>query len=391
MSRIIITIFSIILFTSCCNTEQKEYSSKERDKYYKKQRRKTFEKIDEKEIMDFIPTYYSLEKIQSYTPYSDSLDSTPYQKNFFDSLSRDINYIDKCEYIGETNKFNILKYEKKDNIEAFIYQDNKYESFTQEGKGIWIAYSSDNGKRWEYYYTGITQNQPVCLKWYSNIPLILKNRKLQIEACFLQQPAPYYFPGLRPKYKLIQDGLSVILDLSVIGRDSDGDGLTDIIEEKFGTDVYNSDTDGDGIPDGEDLNPRKNYPRTELSKVYEAILDYNIIWDENGDSPGILQLDKSNETNETKSLKPVLIITDNKDIMGMNKINQRVIIFTPEEYKKPLYETELDEIIITPLFKIDNKKNTYLIDTFIRSSVIEYLIRKTEKRWEIEVLVITIS
>jgi hypothetical protein len=35
--------------------------------------------------------------------------------------------------------------------------------------------------------------------------------------------------------------------------DSDGDGLTDLIEKRLGTDPYNIDTDGDGLMDGEEL------------------------------------------------------------------------------------------------------------------------------------------
>lgn len=35
--------------------------------------------------------------------------------------------------------------------------------------------------------------------------------------------------------------------------DSDGDGLTDLIEKRLGTDPYNINTDGDGLIDGEEL------------------------------------------------------------------------------------------------------------------------------------------
>jgi hypothetical protein len=47
-----------------------------------------------------------------------------------------------------------------------------------------------------------------------------------------------------------------VLSLQVLTRDSDGDGWTDIEEERLGLDPQNRDTDGDGIPDGQDVCPK---------------------------------------------------------------------------------------------------------------------------------------
>jgi Bacterial TSP3 repeat len=46
-------------------------------------------------------------------------------------------------------------------------------------------------------------------------------------------------------------------DISIadVERDSDHDGLTDLEEDRLGTDPHNPDTDGDGIPDGQDPCP----------------------------------------------------------------------------------------------------------------------------------------
>ncbi|MCM3113602.1 ArdC-like ssDNA-binding domain-containing protein [Lederbergia lenta] len=49
-------------------------------------------------------------------------------------------------------------------------------------------------------------------------------------------------------------------DLSM--RDRDGDGLTDLLEKRTGTNPVNRDTDGDGISDNRDINPR-NVKRTQ--------------------------------------------------------------------------------------------------------------------------------
>src|SRR6202044_308182 len=46
-----------------------------------------------------------------------------------------------------------------------------------------------------------------------------------------------------------------VLSLQQIMRDSDGDGWTDIEEQRLGLNAANRDTDGDGISDGQDACP----------------------------------------------------------------------------------------------------------------------------------------
>jgi hypothetical protein len=52
-------------------------------------------------------------------------------------------------------------------------------------------------------------------------------------------------------------------------RDSDGDGLTDVAEQRLGTDPHNKDTDGDGDPD--DIDPWPNAPFRKLSDAEEVL------------------------------------------------------------------------------------------------------------------------
>ena len=51
-----------------------------------------------------------------------------------------------------------------------------------------------------------------------------------------------------------------VLSLKALTQDSDGDGWTDIEEQRLGLNPRNRDTDGDGIPDGQDICP--NYAPT---------------------------------------------------------------------------------------------------------------------------------
>ena len=57
-----------------------------------------------------------------------------------------------------------------------------------------------------------------------------------------------------------------------LSQDSDGDGLTDIMEKRLGTDPQNADSDGDGLSDSEDRNPLAppRPPITDEEKIMVA-------------------------------------------------------------------------------------------------------------------------
>jgi len=69
-------------------------------------------------------------------------------------------------------------------------------------------------------------------------------------------------------------------------KDSDGDGLSDLIEEKIGTEAYLSDTDGDGIPDGIEVGENINKPLDSDNDKRIDALDYD---DDNDGLPTILE------------------------------------------------------------------------------------------------------
>jgi hypothetical protein len=57
-------------------------------------------------------------------------------------------------------------------------------------------------------------------------------------------------------------------------KDSDGDGWTDLEEQRLGTDPHNPDSDGDGIPDGVDTCPlysAKSMPADDDSQILQKI------------------------------------------------------------------------------------------------------------------------
>ena len=377
----------------CANlyAQEDNYSSKEEDEYYKNINYVPFKPLDTAFILGFKPEYYEIhESGLDYEPYSPDKYRTQYEDSIF-SIMFSVNYNDRYKLeikkIDKVYKVLILKYEKKDSIEAFIYLSSEYENRYFGESGIWIGYSENNGENWNYYYTGIVQKQPVYIKPYSQRPLIKEKGKLEIDACLLKQLSAFSHPGPGPEYECVKDGIYLVFDINVIAKDSDGDGLTDIVEDKLYLDKYNKDTNGDGIPDNLDMNPRVHYPRTEKTKIYEAIFNDEIDWNYKR-GIGRLLFSENTTYNATNSTETVLIVTDNEDLMGIHSQKYRVIFMTSEEYKKntKFYNTELNTMSITPLFKVDNMKDTYKIAFSFNTGGWTYLIRKTEEGWIVETL-----
>jgi hypothetical protein len=54
-------------------------------------------------------------------------------------------------------------------------------------------------------------------------------------------------------------------------KDADGDGLTDVVEVRLGTDGGKADTDGDGVPDGKDSNPLARGSSGDRNQMLQAV------------------------------------------------------------------------------------------------------------------------
>ena len=379
---------------------EKEYSSKEEDEYDENWQNNfvPFEPLDTAFILEYQPKYYEIQESElNYKPYSPDNHSTPYSDSIFSiihSLDFDMQNAFEFERIGNVYKTQILLYEKKDSIEAFIYESSEFEDIWFGESGVWIGYSENDGKDWNYYYTGIVQKQPVFVKFYSQRPLIKEKGKLEIDACLLRQLSPFSHPFPSQSYECVRDGIYFTFDIDIISKDSDGDGLTDIVEDKLFTNKFNKDTDGDGISDIFDMNPRVYFPRTKKSKIFEAILNEDIGSKYLDWTIGRLSFKGDNTASYvTDSTETVLIVTDDEDLMGIQPKEYRTIFITTDDYKSiaKAYNSELNEMSFTPFFKVDNKKNTYIVSYSFNTGGSRYLIKKTILGWRIKLLSTWIS
>lgn len=123
------------------------------------------------------------------------------------------------------------------------------------GSGYWIVHSRDGGKSWERLYTGIRTDAPYRVVESSTISMFGGDH-LSLESDFLDTAPNDPWPSRRVLRRAM-----LSLSWEVLRRDSDGDGYTDLVEERMVTDPHAADSDGDGIDDAHDPLPQIVPPR----------------------------------------------------------------------------------------------------------------------------------
>jgi hypothetical protein len=120
----------------------------------------------------------------------------------------------------------------------------------------WILRSTDGGKTWRELYTGLREHMPYVVQQSSRLPLLAGDRlQIEVEVAELD-PDSITFPPVALETKRVEKGLYLDFTWADLERDSDDDGLTDLLEERLVMDPFDADTDGDAIADGEDSLPQ---------------------------------------------------------------------------------------------------------------------------------------
>jgi hypothetical protein len=131
------------------------------------------------------------------------------------------------------------------------------ERWSASAGGYWVLLSDEKGSRWRHpLYTGLRANLPYTVRAQSVLPLLAGDR-LQVEveveelgSFFTSDGGPAELAPRQPRA-----GIYLEIPLAELERDADGDGLSDLEEERLLTDPEDADTDHDGIGDGEDPMP----------------------------------------------------------------------------------------------------------------------------------------
>jgi len=153
--------------------------------------------------------------------------------------------------------FGLIRLERQGNRAAALGVSQDYDPVGEVSTGAyWVLLSSDGGRTWDPpLYTGLRVNQPYVVRAVSDLPLLADDH-LQVEVEIAElDPARITFPPVALAPRRSAKGLYLDIPLDLLRKDSDGDGLTDLAEERLMTDPQSRDTDGDGLEDGVDPLP----------------------------------------------------------------------------------------------------------------------------------------
>ncbi len=139
--------------------------------------------------------------------------------------------------------------------------------------GYWLLRSTDGGGNWRPpVYLGFQYQEPYVVADKARVSLFAPGvLRLEVQVAELD-PDSISHPPVSMRLRREASDLYIDLPLADLERDSDGDGFTDLLEAKLGTDPRNADSDGDGIPDGDDDFPQAS-ARAEPDALAPVIVD----------------------------------------------------------------------------------------------------------------------
>ncbi len=137
--------------------------------------------------------------------------------------------------------------------------------------GIWVYFSHDGKTFRGPYHTGLRTFYPYHIdKKRRTIPY--KNGAWLLPVRYrLLDDGHICFPPVCLDFFEREEAIIIGLPEEPLTRDSDGDGLTDLVEDRLVTDPFHPDTDGDGLTDAVDRNPL--YPRSFKPPAKINIID----------------------------------------------------------------------------------------------------------------------
>jgi hypothetical protein len=202
------------------------------------------------------------------------------------------------------------------------YEAGRPEESSASSGGYWVYLSDDRGRTWSApLYTGLRAGSPYQVRSASAIPMLTGDR-LQLEVTTREPdpdrltPPPLYFgPG-----KIVERGKVIEISLADLRRDSDGDGLSDIAEQRLLTDPEDPDTDDDGLLDATD--PMPGVPFVESAEAASRAAAIASIFEEiAGWDPQAHKLGESPIRRETE-----VLIADPTLFTGFRPVRRTIVI-----------------------------------------------------------------
>jgi hypothetical protein len=217
---------------------------------------------------------------------------------------------------------------------AVIARSQAYDprSTGAEDGGYWVLRSGDGGKTWRRpLYTGLRANLPYTVREESALPLLAGDRlQVEVEIEPIDRDPAHIAAELarRPG----ESGIYLEIPFADLERDSDGDGLTDLAEQRLLTDPGNPDTNGDGTADGNDRAPTipPGDPAAPAARLIATLLKGTTI----ADSPGASAPKNPRGTGSQAPLpeeRTFFGVGERRWFSGLRP-GRRMIVLTEEEY-----------------------------------------------------------
>jgi len=254
--------------------------------------------------------------------------------------------------------------------------------------GYWIVHSSDNGTTWdEPLYTGLRENMPYVVVPASRLPLFDGDALyIEVEVHELDLSS-ISFPPVALVSKRDARGIYLEMPWSALRRDSDSDGLTDLLEERLATDPYNADTDGDGIIDGKDGLPQ--VALTAGGSADSVVLAEFLRNARIGGGALIVGLPSTEQERQSCVVRasrigtPSLFVVADRAQFSSIDINRRVVILAPAELAQ--YEEKFGPSFFGQLMDVlvrrDGGKAVIFFDERWTGTV--YELEKTKDGWTV--------
>lgn len=305
----------------------------------------------------------------------------PYNHKFIKSSA-------KLRKNGFAPKNQILKHYKDKDKWVVLFEDNAYNRVVC-GTGYWVAISYNKGQNWNYYYTGITENYPYVFKQNSQLPLMKNDSIMEIECVKVFREINDWIHPAQSKNILLKDSIYVSINLNEIIKDTDNDGITDVVEKRFLMNPDSNDTDGDGIRDGIDGNPRFKSRKSETGMIYQLLLEDNFSNKVNINKYCFDCNLLKQYSSDTYPSDIFILESNDPDIQQLYCQNQRIIVVDSVEYQdmiqRNIHNNMTDIYPDKGIFSIDQNIINYHLrygDTFFYT----IQLRKIGRFWRFKTL-----
>lgn len=194
-------------------------------------------------------------------------------------------------------------------------------------EGLWLRRIEPAGAQ-RSFYLGLKLHQPFVLA-PGDLPMIadgelrLAMRRDEIVRESIQ------FPSVEFETRRDDTDVELHAPLAQIMRDTDGDGLTDLLERQLLLDPARSDSDGDGIGDAADALPNVPFTpadtprRRAFARLLTRVLNL-----EAPNSPGLVSLAPTASSFVPHGERTLYLVTDPRDAAGLTS-GFRIVVIPP--------------------------------------------------------------